>query len=389
MGHLRETTRFVRRAAILSVSVLVSFLAEAQSQPAVGSVKPSAAPSAVAGQPEFFDEPKFTVAGVSEFTNPGGHGSDTVLRTAEELTKKTAELKKEESTGPSPQGADVQSPLLHQNESELHHRRGEIEEKAGHPLEAVREYQRAAELEPSEPNLFDWGTELLTHRAPEPAIEVFTQGNRLFPRSPRLLLGLSVAEYARGSYDDAFRRLFEASDLNPDDANPYLFLGKMQNVETSQADGIVERLARFAKLQPDNALANFYYAVALSKQRPGSNDRELSAQVESLLAKAVRMDPKLGTGYLQLGILYEQRKDLPKAIAAYQKSAEVSPKLAEAHYRLAQIYKQTGNQAEAKKEFGIYNQVIRETAEEVKSERHEIQQFVYTLRDASSTPSSR
>jgi hypothetical protein len=53
--------------------------------------------------------------------------------------------------------------------------------KLGNPLEAVREYQRAAELDASEQYLFDWGTELLTHRALEPAAEVFTKGNRLFP----------------------------------------------------------------------------------------------------------------------------------------------------------------------------------------------------------------
>ncbi len=34
-------------------------------------------------QPEFFDEPQFTVAGVSDTTNFGGHGSDTVVRTTE------------------------------------------------------------------------------------------------------------------------------------------------------------------------------------------------------------------------------------------------------------------------------------------------------------------
>ena len=29
-------------------------------------------------KPEFFDEPEFTVAGVTEAMNPGGHGSDTI-----------------------------------------------------------------------------------------------------------------------------------------------------------------------------------------------------------------------------------------------------------------------------------------------------------------------
>src|SRR5882762_8942700 len=42
--------------------------------------------------PEFFDEPQFTVAGVTDPTNLGGHGSDTTVRTRESLAKATATL---------------------------------------------------------------------------------------------------------------------------------------------------------------------------------------------------------------------------------------------------------------------------------------------------------
>ncbi len=109
------------------------------------------------------------------------------------------------------------------NEAELHHLLGDIEEKSGNPLEAVRQYQRAAELDPSEPYFFDWGSELLLHRAVEPAIEVFNKGNRLFPHSARMLVALGVAWYSNGSYDQAAQRLCEASDLNPNDPKAYLF----------------------------------------------------------------------------------------------------------------------------------------------------------------------
>lgn len=282
-------------------------------------------------------------------------------------------------------GTNVRILLAGQDKAELHRLLGEVEEKLGNPLAAVHDYQRAAELNPSEANLFDWGTELLVHRAVDPAIEVFTDGNRLFPRSTRMLLGLSVAQYARGSYDDAFRHLFEASDLNPDDPNPYLFLGKMQKVENNQAEGIVERLGRFARLQPENALAHYYYAVSFWRRR-SPQDSENLAQVESLLEKAVHLDPKLGAGYLQLGILYAERKDFPKAISAYQKATEVSPRLEEAHYRLAQAYRQVGEASKARQELRLYEQISKETAGEIERERREIQQFVYTLRDAASTP---
>jgi tetratricopeptide (TPR) repeat protein len=206
---------------------------------------------------------------------------------------------------------------------------GEVDERLGNPLEAVREYQRAAELNPTESNLFDWGAELLMHRAVEPALEVFTKGNRLFPRSVRMLAGLGASWYALGSYDHAAQRLCEASELNPDDPDPYLFMGKMQAVETTQSEAIVERLERFVRLQPGNALANYYYAVSLWKQRKSPENATDSAQVKILLEKAVHLDPKLGPAYLQLGVLYSERKDLSNAISAISTSDQGHPRLEE------------------------------------------------------------
>ena len=50
---------------------------------------------------------------------------------------------------------------------------------------------------------------------------------------------------------------------------PYLFLGKMQNARGYAARrNSVEKLHRFATLQPENPEANYYYAVAVWKLRP-------------------------------------------------------------------------------------------------------------------------
>src|ERR1700728_1064358 len=127
-------------------------------------------------QPQFFDEPQFTVAGVTDNTYRGGHGSDTILRSAEALTKATASL------GSATGNTDTGDP---------HHALAEADERSGDAVRAVQEFQRAAESNPTETNLFDWGTELLAHRAPQPAAEVFTKGVRLFPKSIRVVVGVA------------------------------------------------------------------------------------------------------------------------------------------------------------------------------------------------------
>jgi tetratricopeptide (TPR) repeat protein len=349
----------------------------------------SAAPAkSVGGPPEFFDEPQFTVAGVTDGTNLGGHGSNTVVRTRESLAKDVVTLgpsgEKPPVIGPPPAASSTGGPAQQvpalQDQAAQHHMRGDIAEKSGDSLAAVREYQKAAELDPSEPNFFDWGAELLLHRAVEPAIEVFGKGARLFPHSSRMLVALGVSWYSNGSYDQAAQRLCEASDLDPADPQPYLFLGKIQSVETNQSECSVERLNRFVKLQPENALANFYYGVNLWKRRKGPDDAETVAQAESYLTRAVQFDPKLGAGYLQLGVLYSERKDFPHAISSYQNAIDASPQLEEAHYRLAQAYNRTGEKQKAEEELRVYNRISKSKDEEVERERRESRQFVYTLR---------
>ena len=347
------------------------------------------------GAPEFFDEPQFTVAGVTDGTNLGGHGSNAVVRTKESLARDIASLSAAGSKQPSgalpPSAADTDEGSLHATADrepgnfDANHRLGKSLVASGKASQALTYLERASQLEPgnyenayllalayadagqyqrartdaqalltaqenpgkkmrpncitcsatlkrnrvtllrpyrntsgrrnlipANPYFFDWGSELLLHRAVEPAIEVFNKGNRLFPHSARMLVALGVAWYSNGSYDQAAQRLCEASDLNPGDPKAYLFLGKIQSVETTQSECSTERLARFAKLQPENALANYYYAVNLWKRRKVPDDAESLAQVESLLKKSVALDSRLGIGYLQLGVLYSERETFPE-----------------------------------------------------------------------------
>ena len=277
------------------------------------------------------------------------------------------------------QGLLAQQNKTVEQQAEVHRLLGDVYEKSGQPLDAVREYQRAAELKPDEVNLFDWGADLLMHRAYEPALEVFTRGNRLFPRSARILAGLGVAAYARGAYDEALEHLCDASDLDPADAQFYLFIGKMQTMQSAQPRCVQKNLARYVALQPANAPARYYYALSLLNHHENSTDGD--KQVESLLQKAGELDPKFGAAYLQLGILYSDRGDSSKAIAAYQKAIDADPELTEAHYRLARAYSREGEKSKAETEFQLYRQLSKKAEQEDERQRHEIQQFVYTLRD--------
>ena len=370
------------------IALLAPLFAHAQCQPAKPkAVDPPHGSESSSTAPQFYDEPQFTVAGVADATNLGGHGSDTVVRTKESLAKDTVSLSKQAESDHSAAALAQEEKSVRQaierdsKNAALHHQLGGIEEQQKHSLEAVREYQLAAELSPTEPYLFDWGTELLAHRAHDPAIEVLTKGNRLFPKSVRMLIGLGVAWHARGSYERAADCICAASDLNSTDQTPYLFLAKMQNAGVVPSVAVIDRLARFVRLYPENALANYYYAAALWKPAQGSADISGTAQVASLLDAAVHLDPKLGPAYLLRGIIYADAGDSSKAISAFQRAAEASPQMEEPHYRLAQAYRRAGDKVKAQQELNLYEQLSKKAAAEAERERLAIPQFVVALRD--------
>jgi len=87
---------------------------------------------------EFSDSPSFTVAGVTDWSNAGLHGSDVNVRTSESLTKDAAALKAANSKAEHTTGA-----------GDEHRLRGDAHEKSGDPVAAEHEYEMAVKLNPS------------------------------------------------------------------------------------------------------------------------------------------------------------------------------------------------------------------------------------------------
>lgn len=354
--------------------------------------------------PQFFDPPQFTISGVTDTTNLGGHGSGPITRNREAVEKDVASLAASSSISSSNSTSSAyQRALSYANAGEYaraheelerlpaqqqtaaaHHLLGVVDEKLGDSLDAVHEYQRAAELEPGESNTFDWGSELLLHHAAEPAIEVFAKGNRSFPKSTRMLIGLGAAEFAAGSYDRAEKRLCQASDLDPRNPAPYEFLGKIQRTEKTISPEVVDRFRRFQELDPDNADANYLYAVALWKQNEAVPTDVILQQIESLLKTALRINPKFAEAYLQFGIVHSYQHDSAASIADFQSAVTNQPNLEEAHYRLAQAFRSAGKMEDAKAEIAKYERLRQQSAEQIEREHREIKQFVYSLRDKAS-----
>ena len=107
-------------------------------------------------------------------------------------------------------------------------------------------------------------------------------------------------------------------------------------------------------------------------------------QIEALLKKAIALDPKFAEARLQLGNLYSDQNKYAESIPEYERALELSPDLADIHYRLGQAYVHTGQKDRAQQQFQVYQQLRAEHLAEIDKQRADIRQFVYSAKDGPS-----
>jgi len=266
--------------------------------------------------------------------------------------------------------AQIERMLAAGDKAELHNLLGNVYERAENFVAAADEYQRAAHAAPTEEHLFDWGNNLLQLHAYEEAAQVFTAAIERHPKSARLHVGIGIAQYSRGQYEDAVTSFSRAADLAPTDPRPYQFLGEMYGVSPALGGEVTTRLARFAKAHPRNALAQFHYAMSLWKGQPAASPPADLRRVEALLRQAVTLDSKLAKGFLELGILLSDQRRYTEAILELRRATQLEPGLAQAHYRLAQAYQRTGQKALAAKELETFERLSGRTDRGARDEKN-------------------
>jgi Tfp pilus assembly protein PilF len=149
---------------------------------------------------------------------------------------------------------------------------------------------------------------------------------------------------------------------------------------------VQEKLTRFARQQPKNAQANYYLAASLWKRAQRSENSAEIQQCDSLLGAAIKSDPKQDSAYILLGTVRASRADFRGAIDLYKKALKINPQSSEAHYRLSQAYKRTGQQEKAEQEVQLYKQAEKAETDAVERQRREIRQFLIILWDQAQPP---
>jgi Flp pilus assembly protein TadD len=239
-----------------------------------------------------------------------------------------------------------------------------IYDMSGDRPKAIAQYLLDASLDAREDNVFASGIGLVSLGAGEEAEDVFSEGTSHSPASPKLWMGLGIAENLKRQETESARSLIRAADLDPGYLPTYIFLATLSGTSIEIDSEIRQRLEVLVVSNPESADAHFDYALALWKHAGQDPSTQLDAQIETQLRLAIAKDPTFAIAHLKLGTIYEESGDYARATIELQCAAQLDPDNASTHYRLAQAYQRNNQIALADLELAKFKEMRSEPLEE-------------------------
>lgn len=238
---------------------------------------------------------------------------------------------------------------------------GDLEEKLGHSMAAVAHDQRAAQMNPSEANLYALCVEFLRHWTWDDARKTAEFGAARYPDSLRMQLALGVALYGDKKFQDAARVFAGLLQQHADNSMVGELLGRTCE-EVDGADASCQRLEGFAREHPDNPEAAAYAARQILERPHSNTDLE---QADRLLAEATAADPRNGDAWYEMGRVEAERGQWQQSAETLEKATALRPEFGPAHFQLAQAYRHLGRPADQKRELALFQACTQKEQDEI------------------------
>lgn len=165
----------------------------------------------------------------------------------------------------------------------------------------------------------------------------------------KLPIGEAVAQYLGGSPEKGAATLLEAVAGAPEARVWAPFLGEMAGGVPSRAGDFRAALEAIVKARPKEEPAQFYLGHTLLLEEPPKQREALAA-----FAQAAALAPKETRALMAAARELTAQGKRPQAIAMLQKAIARNPGLATAHFRLAALYRITGDTARSKQHLDRY-----------------------------------
>lgn len=253
---------------------------------------------------------------------------------------------------------------------------GDIEERLGHYKQAVQHDQSAVQLAPTEANLYVLGTEFLRHWTFGAAQTEFEAGIHLFPHSQRMRMGLGVAYYGAGKYDQAIPVFADLLADYPENSMYAELLGRTCTVLTEGQQPKCANLIDYAERHPHDAILATYAATSILHQ-PADDAQMLVAR--RLLQTAIRWKPDLPEAHYGMGLLLQTESQWRQSIPDLEAAIRLRPTYASAHYRLALALSHVGERDRAQTEIRLEQKYNQQEHAMVDARLRQVTTFLVTM----------
>jgi tetratricopeptide (TPR) repeat protein len=192
---------------------------------------------------------------------------------------------------------------------------------------------------------YDFAQSLLASSDYQRALTEFEWLERHDPDAAATHVLIAQALDGLSRQEEAIQELKTALAKSPAEPNVHFAIGYIY--WTQQKDDEAEREFRLElDRDPGNAQAWAWLADVLIR-------RTEFQQAKPLLDKAVSIDPTVRIAHLDLGIVFAHDKQYGRAIREFQQAIQLDGSKADAHFRLARVYKEAGKPEESAAELAI------------------------------------
>ncbi|GEM_PF-1510722 len=167
----------------------------------------------------------------------------------------------------------------------------------------------------------------------------------------KLPIGAAIALFFSGQESESVRQLISIGRANPNSLTALPFLAETALIVPSLTAPALEVIEKISVQNPTNSEA-FYYRARLLQQISGEE-----AKAVDLLKKSIALDPAATAPLIELSRAYTKTGDRPAAIVALEKVLALKPDTSIAHYRLASLYRASGQPEKASSHMAAFQKL--------------------------------
>lgn len=208
-----------------------------------------------------------------------------------------------------------------------------VYEQSGHFENAIPTMRLAIRLNPqSEKYRFQYAILLTNSKAPAAALIRLNEALELFPKSALVWLGLGIANFKLGRYEEAARAFNRAIELDLKLAQGYAYLG-LTYAGMGQYDDAVNSYQQALERDPKLGIVHYLIADVMFKKPDAALEN-----IERHLRKAIQMEPNYSPSRVALAKVYMRTDRLIEAATELERAVKIDLNLAEAYYQLSRVY---------------------------------------------------